>query len=72
MNRQEFKLDFDNRMAKALMAETQTYDEVAAEFGVGRDYVMALIKRLGLKRRTAGKGSPAYRYKQQARKRQAV
>ena len=59
MNREEFKIDFDAQIAKAIVLGVKTYTEIGREFGVSHVYVIKVAKRHGLKRRV-GKGSPAW------------
>jgi len=62
MNREEFKIDFDTRIAKTILAGVKTYTEIGAEFGVSHVYVIKIAKRHGFKR-TVGKGSVAWKNK---------
>ena len=63
MNREEFKIDFDAQIAKAVLLGVKTYTEIGQEFGVSHMYVIKVAKRHGLKR-TVGKGSVAWKHKQ--------
>jgi len=65
MNREEFKIDFDARIAKAIVLGVNTYTEIGQEFGVSHMYVIKIAKRHGLKR-TVGKGSVAWKNKKKA------
>jgi hypothetical protein len=65
MNREEFKIEFDAQIAKAILAGVQTYTEIGAEFGVSHVYVIKIAKRHGLKR-AVGKGSVAWKNEKKA------
>ena len=65
MNREEFKIEFDAAIAKAILLGVKTYTEIGREFGVSHVYVIKIAKRHGLKR-TVGKGSVSWKNKKKA------
>ena len=65
MNREEFKIDFDTQIAKAIVLGVKTYTEIGQDFGVSHMYVIKVAKRHGLKR-IVGKGSIAWKNKKKA------
>jgi hypothetical protein len=64
MNKKEFKVQFENEVATALIAGTKTYTELAVEFGISEMSVYLIAKARKI-RRKRGLGSSAAKFKRQ-------
>ena len=71
MNKKQMKIELEIAIAKALITDLhKTHDQLAEDFGVGAPYIRKIAKRNGIIRKR-GKGSPAWKFKQQPQKQQA-
>ena len=67
MNKKEYLIQMENEIATALIAGAKTHEEIAQQFGVTAKTVQLIGKRRKIARKR-GRGSPAWKFKQQARK----
>ena len=66
MNRKLQKTELDSALVKALVEEPhKSYRQLTREFGVSINYVTEVVRKNNL-RRKRGRGSPAWKFKQQA------
>ena len=66
MNKKRMKIELEIAIAKALITDLhKTHEQIAEDFGVGEPYLRKIAKRNGILRKR-GKGSPAWKFKQQA------
>jgi hypothetical protein len=72
VNKKQLKIELEIAIAKALITDLhKTHDQIAQAFGVGAPYIRKIAKRNGIMRKR-GKGSPAWKSKQQGKKQQAA
>jgi transposase len=71
MNKKAFLIQMENEIAIALIAGAMTHEEIAQQFGVTAKTVQLIGKRRKILRKR-GQGSPAWKFKQQAQKLEAV
>ena len=68
MNKKQMKLELEIAIAKALITDLhKTHDQIAEDFGVGAPYIRKIAKRNNILRKR-GKGSPAWKSKQEQQK----
>lgn len=65
MNRKLQKAELDAALVKALVEESQkSYRQLVEEFGVSINYITEIVQKHNLQRKR-GRGSPAWKNKQQ-------